>query len=134
MSHKIDFTTFTTQGVIQEIVGTTSGDNQNYCVKYTNGFMVAVIRKTFSGATFTSWGSCYEHLFSSGWLGNYAVAFTTPPAINYGVVGNGGCWIATDANSNTGSKTSAPNLEIVRPSTISSVAGAITLVAYGYWK
>lgn len=131
---KIDFTTFANYGVIEEIVGTTTGNDRNYCIKYTNGVMIAVIRKTFANITFSAWGSCYEHTFGSGWLGNYAVAFTSAPAISYGLAANAGIWLSADTTNNPYSTTTAPNVEIVRPNALSTAAGAITLVAYGFWK
>lgn len=131
---KIDFTTFANYGVIQEVVGTTTGNDKNYCMKYTNGVMIAVIRKTFSNIQFGTWGSCYEHTFNSGWLGNYAVAFKSAPSVTCGVAANAGCWISADTTADSNSTVSAPNVELVRPNSISSASGAITIVAYGYWK
>ena len=122
-------------GSVVEIVGTTTGDSKNYCIKYADGRMVAVIRKAFSGISFSAWGSCYEHEFSAGWLGNYAVSFKSKPIINVFATCTVACWALTDAGLDNESLTSPPRIELVRPSTISGdIRGAVHCVAYGFWK
>ena len=122
-------------GSVVEVVGTTTGDSKNYCIKYADGRMVAVIRKAFSGISFSAWGSCYEHEFSAGWLGNYAVSFKSKPIINVFATCTVACWALTDAGLDNESLTSPPRIELVRPSTISGdIRGAVHCVAYGFWK
>lgn len=121
-------------GSVVEIVGTTTGDNQNYCIKYADGRMVAIIRKTFSNAGFSAWGSCYGHEFGAGWLGNYAAAFTYKPVVNCYATSSAALWVCVDTGNDNESLTAAPTVGLVRPSTNAAVSGAMHLVAYGFWK
>ena len=117
-----------------EVIGTTTGDNQNYCIKYADGRLVAIIRKAFSNAAFSAWGSCYGHEFGAGWLGNYAVAFKYKPVVNCYATSSAALWVCVDTGNDNESLTAAPTVGLARPSTNDAVSGAMHLIAYGFWK
>lgn len=127
-SQNIDFAT------IVEVVGITTGNNQNYAIKYADGTLVACIRKTFSGISFVSWGSIYEHEFSDSWLGNWAVPFVEKPVVSYSCEGGGyGYWVASVPGSMT-STTKPCAVDLCRANDASNANGAITVMAIGRWK
>lgn len=128
MSYKLDFTT------IVEVVGTTTGDNQNYAIKYADGTLICCIRKTFSGVGFASWGSIYEHEFGSSWFGNWAVEFVEKPVVSYACDGGAyGYWVASIAGA--GSTTTKPGaIDLCRAGSASNANGTLMATGIGRWK
>ena len=124
---KIDFSE------VVEVVGTTTGDNQNYAIKFADGTMIACIRKTFSGISFTAWGNIYEHEFSSSWFGNWAVQFIAPPVTSYACEGGNTCWIGNLAGQ-TSTTTRPCNIDLLRGASASSSSGVLMATGIGRWK
>ena len=124
---KIDFSE------VVEVVGTTTGANQNYAIKFANGTMIACIRKEFSGISFAAWGGIYEHEFSSSWFGNWAVPFIAPPVTSYACEGANTFWIANIAGQS--SNTTRPcNVDLCRGGTATNSSGVLMATGIGRWK
>lgn len=115
-------------------IGTTTGDNVNYCIKFADGTMIAIIKKQFTGVDITNaWGGTYEYEFSSSWLGNYAVEFANKPAVNiYATGGNSAFWVTNEPTDMTTQRPGAFGL--LRGSSRTGVSGTINVIAIGRWK
>lgn len=122
---KIDFTT------ILEVVGTTTGDNQNYAIKYSDGRLVCVIRKTATVSISTAWGNLYSLDVAGSNIGNWAVEFIEPPVIEQSVASAASIIVAPYQPPTL---TTAPGLTLCRPTTISNASVVYNIVAYGFWK
>lgn len=123
---KIDWTT------VLEVVGTTTGDNQNYAIKYADGRLVCVIRKTATVSITNPWSSLYGLDVAGSNIGNWAVRFIAPPVTEQSVTTSNVSVITASYQQPT--LTTAPGLTLCRPQAINNASVVYNVVAYGFWK
>lgn len=122
---KIDWTT------VLEVVGTTTGNNQNYAIKYADGRLVCVIRKTATVSITNPWSSLYGLDVAGSNIGNWAVRFIAPPVTEQSVTSNVSIITVSYQQSTL---TTAPGLTLCRPQAINNASVVYNVVAYGFWK
>lgn len=111
------------------------GTDDNFCLKYPNGIMVAVIKQHVQTKVATPWGNGY----CSGLLSipNFAQAFTSvPTCVSWFESSGGNAWLVTSQGSAGGvATTTHPALvQLMRPNSSDSVQGNVCHVAIGSWK
>lgn len=119
MSIIIDFTT------IVETVGTPD----NYALKYADGTMIAVIKKTVTLNVTAQWGSLYQTSYSGSNL-VFADEFYSAPAVTVSTESTQTLIIGYEGSA---TKTHAQSLTLARPQSASGVSTVINVVAIGRW-
>ena len=138
-SDKIDWTTINIMEAPgkYEIVGTTTGDNLNYAIKYDDGRLVCVQKYLIASVAATSaWGGVYSR---DGVMTpvNYAVEFTAIPVVSATPVANntaGNFWLCLDAGNYASTTTHPGAYQFVRGTSATITNVRIDIVAYGFWK
>lgn len=115
---------------IPTVAGTTTGTSPNYVLKYPDGTMVAVIKKSATVNVTSSWGSLYQATVAGTGM-QYAESFVNYPAVSALVYSNQSILYAADSGSNTAH---APNIVVCRPTSVSGLNVVVDIVAIGRWK
>ena len=121
-------------GALVEVVGTTTGD-YNYAWKYADGRLVCFQQYSWSGKSTSAYGQL--HAVRVMTPKNYAVAFTSLPAISVTLIASAGQWngwLCTAFEGVTGTTTKPTEYQFIRPTGGSNTNGTLCLVAYGFWK
>lgn len=121
--------------ILNAMETTVVGTDDNFCLKYPNGIMVAVIKQHVQAKVATPWGNGY----CSGSLPtrNFAQAFTSAPTcVSWFESSGGNAWLVTSQSSAGGvATTTHPALvQLMRPNSVDSVQGNVCHVAIGRWK
>lgn len=136
---KVDWTTMNIMEAPgkYEIVGTTTGDNLNYAIKYEDGRLVCIQKYLIASVAATSaWGGVYSR---DGIMTprNYAVEFTSIPVVSATPIASnttGNFWLCLDGGA-YGSTTAHPGAyQCVRGTSATITNARIDIVAYGFWK
>lgn len=123
-------------GAQVEVVGTTTGDDANYALKFADGRLICFIRHKFSGNINSSWGNLYI-LNRAFPLTNYAVAFIADPIVQATpkvTSGQASFWLYIDNSSIGTATTQTPAYAAIRATSATNTSGIIEVTAYGFWK
>lgn len=107
-----------------------SGNNSNGSwVKFSNGFMICNMSRSFDLQFITAWGSMYE-LPERISLGNYPQKFVGLPTLSVTAIDNA----AVIESINNRTNTTIGNINLMRPVYNSSVSVLLHITAMGKWK
>lgn len=123
-------------GALVEVVGTTTGNDANYALKFSDGRLMCFIRHKFTGNINSTWGNLYT-LNRAFPATNYAVAFISEPivqAMTKATTGQASCWIYADNSVSITATTQTPAYAAIRATSSTNATGIIEVVAYGFWK
>ena len=123
LSSNVDWTT------IIETVGT----DDNYCIKYSDGRMIAIQAFTLTGSVGSgdTWGQVYSKDIPATSVPDFAATFISAPIVERTLNSSQGFWVASFGLPST---TKSGAFTIARPTTIVSYTIHVHVVAYGRWK